>query len=410
MKFTLNFLIVSLIWSPLLVLGFPVRSSTDDIEGAAYFITNDPSGNFVLSADIHSDGSLVFRAAVTADGRGAHGVSNPIGPDALFSQGAVKASAAGNILATVNAGSNSITVFAIDPDQPSNLTKLGQPVSSEGEFPMSLAINSNGTQVCVLNGGQVAGVSCFAVDKDLGLVSGRNALRSLPLNQTTPATGPAGSASHVIFSEDGSQLIASIKGTPPTPGYLAIWDVAEDGTLSQDFAAVPPPSGGLLPFSMTAVPGKDALLVTDPNIGFDIIDISQGQNSSASSAVPISGQSATCWSSFSHTTGNFYLTDVGTSIVTEVNVDENLKGTVVNQYPQQNMSGTIDNDIATIGGKDFMYVLGANASLIEVLALNGPGNATNFKSFDIAGPFKSAGLAIDGVNLQGMTIFLKNAR
>jgi hypothetical protein len=35
---------------------------------------------------------------------------------------------------------------------------IGFPVSSEGEFPMSLAFNKNGTQLCALNGGAVNGV------------------------------------------------------------------------------------------------------------------------------------------------------------------------------------------------------------------------------------------------------------
>jgi len=407
MKFTTASFCLSLLWSSALVLGFPVRSNTDDIQGAAYFITNDPSGNYVVSADIQSDGSLVYRRAVLAGGRGAHGLTNPVGPDALFSQGSVKTSATGNILATVNAGSNTLAVFNIDQDRPSDLTMLGLPVSSEGEFPMSLAINNNGDQVCVLNGGEVNGVICFDVDQQLGLVSNPNTLRSLSLNQTTPATGPPGSASDIIFSEDGTQLIASIKGIPPTPGFLAIWDIADDGSLSENFTSVAPPSGGLLPFSMTSIPGTSAVLVTDPGIGFDVFDLSQTDNSSSSSAVPINGQSATCWSSFSNKTGNFYLTDVGTSIVTEVNVGQNLTGTVVNQYPQQPGSGTIDSDIATIGDNDFLYVLAPNITSIQVLALNSPGNATNSGSFDVAGPLTQAGITFDPNNLQGMTVYVK---
>jgi len=407
MKFTTASFCLSLLWSSALVLGFPVRSNTDDIQGAAYFITNDPSGNYVVSADIQSDGSLVYRRAVLAGGRGAHGLTNPVGPDALFSQGSIKTSATGNILATVNAGSNTLAVFNIDQDRPSDLTMLGLPVSSEGEFPMSLAINNNGDQVCVLNGGEVNGVICFDVDQQLGLVSNPNTLRSLSLNQTTPATGPPGSASDIIFSEDGTQLIASIKGIPPTPGFLAIWDIADDGSLSENFTSVAPPSGGLLPFSMTSIPGTSAVLVTDPGIGFDVFDLSQTDNSSSSSAVPINGQSATCWSSFSNKTGNFYLTDVGTSIVTEVNVGQNLTGTVVNQYPQQPGSGTIDSDIATIGDNDFLYVLAPNITSIQVLALNSPGNATNSGSFDVAGPLTQAGITFDPNNLQGMTVYVK---
>lgn len=261
------------------------------------------------------------------------------------------------VSASVQPGSNTVSLFSIDPKNPVKIEQIGQPASSEGEFPMSIAFNKNGTQACVLNGGQVSGVkyvfsqlslvlawrayttrpslfSCYKVDNELGLVALPNTLRPLGLNQTTPATGPAGTASHIIFSEDGSKLIASVKGVPPTPGFLAVWDVAADGSLSSNFDQVAPAKGGLLPFSMTVIPGMNAILSTDAGVGFDIYDLStvkansNDTESSKNSVIPINGQMATCWSSFSEKTGNFYLTDIGTSIVTEVNVDKNLKGTI----------------------------------------------------------------------------------
>lgn len=114
-----------------------------------------------------------------------------------------------------------------------------------------------------------------------------------------------------------------------------MWDVAADGSLSKDFVKVNPATGGLLPFSMTVIPGMNAILSTDAGVGFDIYDLSTVKANSANASSPknsvvaIKGQGATCWSSFSQKTGNFYLTDIGTSIVTEVNVDKNLKGTIV---------------------------------------------------------------------------------
>ena len=249
----------------------------------------------------------------------------------------------------LQAGSNTISLFSINPNSPTVISQIGNPVSSEGEFPMSLAFNADGSRLCALNGGFVNGVVCYTVDKQAGLKAIPNSLRSLNLNQTTPATGPAGSASHVIFSEDGKQLFASVKGVPPAPGFIAVWDVQDDGSLSADFQSMAPPSGGGLPFSMTLIPGKNALLATDPAVGFTIVDLAGNR----SSAVKIDGQSATCWSSLSKKTGNFYLTDVATATVTEVHVDaKSLKPSIVRQYPQTPNSGTIDNDIATVRGKE----------------------------------------------------------
>ncbi|KAI0741672.1 hypothetical protein C8Q80DRAFT_1110493 [Daedaleopsis nitida] len=373
-----------------------------DAAGAVYFITNEGDQNMIIAASINADGTLNLDRAVSTGGSGAHGLTDPNGPDGLFSQAAIKASAKGQVLATVNAGSGTISLFSIDPATPTNIQQIGNPISSEGEFPMSLAFNDEGSRLCVLNGGTVNGVNCYTVDKSSGLKPIANSLRSLSLNQTTPATGPAGSASQVLFTEDGKQLIASVKGVPPTPGFIAVWDVQDDGSLSADFKSIEPPSGGALPFSMTLIPGKNAVLATDPALGFDIIDLA----GNSSSAVKIDGQGATCWSSLSKKTGNFYLTDIGTSIVTEVSIDDKLKATIVKQYNQTAGSATIDNDIATIGDSDFLYVLSPNATSVDVLSLESAGNAKNIDKLDLAGPTKAAGVTINAFNLQGMTHFV----
>jgi hypothetical protein len=183
----------------------------------------------------------------------------------------------------------------------------------------------------------------------------------------------------LLFSEDEKSLIASVKGVPPQPGFLAVWSVGANDALSPDFTKLAPASGGLLPFSMNVIPGKDAIFATDAGLGFDIFDFSgvqAGGNSQQevnaagkSSAVPISGQVATCWSSLSDKTGNFYLTDIGTSTVTEVNVDQNLNGTIVKQYPQKPGSGTIDSTVATVNGKEYALLLSVNGWLLTVFQL-----------------------------------------
>jgi len=372
--------------------------------GAAYFITNQPDGNFIVGSDIGADGRVTFGDAIWAGGRGAHGLSSSVGPDPFFSQGAIKVS--GKNVFTVNAGSNTATMFSINPKEPAKLKMIGQPVSTGGEFPVSVAISKQTGQVCVLNGGRVNGVNCFKQDPVLGLVQMDNTQRSLNLNQTTPATGPQGTVSHVIFSENGSQLLASVKGTPPTPGFIASWDVdAKTGVLSDNFTMSTPAQGGLLPFSMTVIPGKDAILATDAGVGFDIFNFQNG-TTATSSIVPITGQKATCWSSFSSKTGNFYLTDVGTGTVTEVHVDGQLQGSIVNQYPQGNGSATIDNDVATINKKDFLYVMAAGDTSITVTSLDAPGKATPVQQFNFADEAKKNGVTIDANNLHGMTVFV----
>ncbi|KAI0642451.1 hypothetical protein C8Q79DRAFT_1003294 [Trametes meyenii] len=377
-----------------------------DTHGAIYLITNDPKENVIITASIHGDGTLTLDSAVPTGGRGLSGIPNPISPDAIFSQGSIQASANGQLLATVNPGSNTISLFSINPSTPTELTPLGDPVSSEGEFPISLAFNNDGTRLCVLNGGAVAGVNCFTVDKSIGLVSIPDTLRSIPLNKTTPPAGPAGTASQIVFNRDETELLVSVKGAPPTSvGFLAVWNISTDGSLSPQFTEVPPVKGGAVTFSLTPIPGKNAFLSTDASIGFSVFDFDDLANSTLT---PIPGQQATCWSQFSNQSGTFFLTDVTTSIVTEVAVDENFQGSIIKQYPLGPGAGTIDDTIATIDGNDFLYVNAANFTSIDVLAIgNTPGGAKKIFSLDFGGPAREVGIPVDPLNIQGMTHFIR---
>ncbi|KDR72146.1 hypothetical protein GALMADRAFT_1344401, partial [Galerina marginata CBS 339.88] len=292
-------------------------------------------------------------------------------------------------------GSNTVAMFRIDPRDPSRLTMVGRPVPSKGEFPISVAINSEGNMVCVLNGGKVNGISCFTAHPIFGLISKPNTSRSLGLKQTTPPSGPPGSASHIIFSADDSRVMASVKGIPPTPGFIASWAITADGSLAAEPVKSTPASGGLLPFSMTLIPGTHGVLSTDPGIGFEIYNFGSGQNQNSkasSSVVTIPGQKATCWSTYSSKSGNFYLIDAGTATITEVHVDGNFKGKIVKQYPQVSGSATIDAEVATIENNNYLYVLAANAASINVLSVNIPGKATTVQNFSFASAAKAAGI------------------
>jgi hypothetical protein len=94
-------------------------------------------------------------------------------------------------------------------------------VSSGGEFSMSRAFEKAGNTPFVLKGGAVNSVKCFSVNAQAGFAEIINMDRPLNINQSTPATGPTGSVSHLSFNEDNSQLISSVKGTPTDLGYIA---------------------------------------------------------------------------------------------------------------------------------------------------------------------------------------------
>lgn len=179
--------------------------------------------------------------------------------------------------------------------------------------------------------------SCFKAE-DKGLQAIKDTQRSLKLNQTTPAKGPSNTVGTIMFNEANNKLIASVKGSSTnSPGYLAIWDVQKNGALSSNFTTIKAPAGGSLPAALRNIPGKNAVLATDAGAGIAVYDLSTlkgvnnkaNQTSTKNNLMSINGQKNTGWVTYSGKTGSFFLTDSGTSTVTEVTVDKNLKGKVV---------------------------------------------------------------------------------
>jgi 6-phosphogluconolactonase (cycloisomerase 2 family)/LysM repeat protein len=378
------------------------------IAGAVYFMTNEAKGNFLVASAIGADGKITPTEAVYTGGKGGHGQAaggGAPGPDPLFTQDSVKVG--GEFVFVVNAGSNSLSMFKINTAKPTDVRLVGMPVNTQGEFPVAVAFSKKMNMACVVNGGAADGVACFKVDKNKGLVPVANTNRKLNLKQTTPPTGPPNTVSDIIFNEDETKLLVSVKGIPPTPGRISSFDVnPKDGSLSAKSVDSTPSKGGVVPFSMTNIPGKNAVLNTDAAVGFAVYDFSKGANVAAtSSIIPIAGQGATCWSNFSPKTGTFFLTDIITSTVTEVKVDDKLVGSIVKQYPLAAGSGTIDNAIATINGNDFLYVLSANATSIDVMSLAAAGQATKLQTVNFAPLADKAGLLVNPIDLQGMAVF-----
>jgi 6-phosphogluconolactonase len=91
------------------VLGFAVnRAAAEDQPGAVFAMTNAASNNQVNAYTRHEDGSLEFSAAFPTGGNGSGGTVDP-----LHSQGSLKLSADHRLLFAVNAGSGTVSSFAV---------------------------------------------------------------------------------------------------------------------------------------------------------------------------------------------------------------------------------------------------------------------------------------------------------
>ncbi|KAF8638285.1 hypothetical protein AX17_002305 [Amanita inopinata Kibby_2008] len=377
--------------------------------GAVYTITNLESGNHVVTANMMDDGMLTFGDVFDAGGIGAHGVdpSVPAG-DPLFSQGSVQVSHKRHLLATINAGSNTVVAFRIDPENPAHLTMLGKPVPSGGEFPVSVVFNRAGTRVCVLNGGAVNGVRCFSIDGGEGLKIIKHSTRYLEINETTPASGALGSVSQISFANDDKNLFVSVKGTgePSNPGFLAIWNVAPNGSLSKDFRYVP---GGVAPFGFSAIQGSNAFLISDPGLGYDIWSFEGKDLSKAKvdvSLVSIPAQVAVCWSAYSPKTGNYFLIDA-VDTITEISIDHKLNSKIVKQYKTAKGSFLLDASVAVVNGNNFMYNLAAAPSNILVNSILGSGDMQQIQAFDFGTPARKMGVDVQLKGSLGMASYVR---
>jgi DNA-binding beta-propeller fold protein YncE len=112
---------------------------------AVFVQTNDPSGNAIAAFQRNADGTLALAASYRAGGNGGRATGAPSDP--LASQGSLVLDPAAGLLLAVNAGSGSVSVFAVNGDK----LHLRQVVSSGGPFPVSIAVS--GSLAYVLDAG-----------------------------------------------------------------------------------------------------------------------------------------------------------------------------------------------------------------------------------------------------------------
>ncbi|KAF8638168.1 hypothetical protein AX17_002391 [Amanita inopinata Kibby_2008] len=340
-----------------------------------------------------------LRKAYYTGGAGSHGTGPT--PDALFSEGCIYVNRANNVVIVANAGSNTLTTFAISPTNPTSLTMIGSPVPSGGEFPASIVMNGKKT-VCALNGGAKNGVSCFTLDRVHGLIPIPNTTRSLGLSLSTPPSGPANTVGQVAFTAGDSKLLVVVKGSSTKLGFIAMWDVNSDGSLSNQFQTM---TGGKQPWSITPINGTNALLAADVALGVDIFDLGAYATNSSTQGVevPISDAATICWTYYSPKVGNYYLSDFTGAKVFEMHIDSNLNPSIVKSYTTGTYAGNVEMSITTTPWQpDHLYVNAANITTIEVFTLQGPGNAQRIQELDLAAPAQQAGIHIDPDYIYGM--------
>ncbi|KAM7205341.1 hypothetical protein V8F33_001172 [Rhypophila sp. PSN 637] len=330
---------------------------------ALYFLTNDED-NAIAAIELGDNGLVTGKGATyQTGGKGANGIdgatNEKAAPDALFSQSAL--TVAGKHIFAVNAGSNTLSMFAIDPSNPLALQKVGEDIQLPGEFPNTVAASEKNGLVCVGMTGQKAGVACadFSAEGGLGQADG---LREFQLNQTTPPVGPTNTVSQVFWSADESQLLATVKGDPEkgNNGFFSAYAVLEADAATaaaeddqSNFEIRSTPEGTAVLFGSVAIPGTQDVLATDASFGVAILSLLEGAlagEGGAAARLELPGQKATCWATISPLTNTAFVTDVGRNMLIEVGyANRNGNG---NGEGEGELSLLNEIDLSSIGGPD----------------------------------------------------------
>lgn len=243
---------------------------------------------------------------------------------------------------------------------------LGGPVSSNGQFPTTLAASTSLMQVCVGNTGPVGGISCSSFSSSG--ISGFDTLRPMNVGEKQlPPTGPTPGYGDILFSEDNNMLLIMVKGNGTEfTGYAASFPVSNGQVGTTATYATPPGSKAL--FGTGTIPGSPNIVLTsDAGFGGLILDITD-LSAEPIAVINVTGQGASCWAEVS-ASGRGFITDAAVNRMVEVNVQS---GAIVKEYyPPTPFGGMTDFRIAG----DYVWALSAS---------NGS-YATSITTFDISG-------------------------
>ncbi|MCJ1312338.1 hypothetical protein MMC25_006012 [Agyrium rufum] len=376
---------------------------------ALYFADNDPEGNHIYALTVNSNGSLSDGGVYLTGGLGGAliqpGTNMPDIEDALSSAGSVVS--ANEQLFVVNAGSHTLSMFNIDPNSPTNLTLVGEPVDTLGDYPVSVAASAKLGQVCVANTGSYSGIACMPFSSE-GIWQPQHLL-AFQLNQTTPPTDSVGMTNlsdgrphyaHIEFNQDSSALLATILPGPMpanSPPYAVSYPVV-DGAVSASYNIQ---SYSLIDqlFQVVNIPNNDTVFVIGGANTYLFLDQNADTGvSQPTSRYNITGGRASCWAVYSTTYDTIYIDDANNNRFQEI---DPISGQIIGTYnvTQNTKLGMLD--MATFGNS--VYGLSpafknASASVMTLDISQGKGQAR------VVQDFYPTGLGMSKT-VQGMAIY-----
>jgi 6-phosphogluconolactonase (cycloisomerase 2 family) len=337
-------------------LATPAFASTTNATSSGYsgashavFVQTDAtSGNHVVAYHRAADGALSPAGSYPTGGLG--GVLGGSVVDHTASQGSLTYDPWHSLLYAVNAGSNTVSVFAVSGDH----LALRQVLGSGGTFPVSVAVHGDLVYVVnALNGGSVQGY------RVLGgfLVPGSN--RALGLN---PTASPqfTNTPGQVAFTPDGSRLIVTTKANG---NDIDVFHVGFGGRLSAPVVNSEP---GTVPFAISFdSSGHLVIAEAGPN-ALATFTIS-GHGTLTQLDTVGTGQTATCWVA---PAGSFLFASSAGSAA-ESGFTSAADGQLTLLGATATDAGTVDASAAA--GGQFLYVQTGGAGIVDEYAVGAGG-------------------------------------
>jgi 6-phosphogluconolactonase (cycloisomerase 2 family) len=339
---------------------------------AVFVQTDNTSGNQVEVYQRAADGTLSLVQGYATGGLG--GVLTGSVVDHLASQGSLTYDSAHHLLYAVNAGSNTVSVFAVSGVQ---LT-LRQVVSSGGTFPVSVAVH--GSVVYVLNAENGGSIQGYRVENGrLELKSDWNRQLGLESDGTPQFTHTPG---QVGFTADGSQLLVTTKAAG---NDVYVYRLGFDGSPSHQVTVNSLP--GTVPFAFVSTGWRQVALVEAGSSTVTTFEVGYDGTLTQLSSVA-TGQAATCW--IAGDGDLLFASNAGSANETGLQVGG--FGSLTSLGDTKTDAGTVDA-AASQDGRNLYVQTGGNG-IVDEYAIGTGGSLTQIGSVTVPGAAGGEGITV----------------
>jgi hypothetical protein len=329
-------------------------STASAVVGYSYVDGNTAAANTIDGFARHADGSVTplpgspFAAGGAGLGSG------------LASQGAIQATPDGRYLLAVDAGSNQISVLRVTKGGVPVL--VGQPVSSGGVRPVSVAVSRSGLVYVANSGAGGSGYSGFRLHLN-------GSLTAIP--GTTVTVPDNAGLGDVFFNATGDHLIGTRTGTSMIDSFV----VLPGGHLIA--AKGSPFTGqGLGQLGAEFSPANPAqLFVSNAHNGAGLGTVSAyrdsffGQLSPIGSSPYADGQTAPCWVEISHDGKYLFTVNTGSGNISSYAINPNGSLALLGSTPISGGGADIDARLSPDGKT--LTVDGSGNHILSVFAVHG---------------------------------------